>query len=874
MNLPFWPRKKKGQLRQEIESHLQMAKRDRLEHGESEQQAARSARREFGNVALVEHVTRDQWGWVWIEELLQDLRYATRMMRRNLGVTLVAVVTLVLGIGANTAIFSLVNGVLLRPLPFRDANHLVAVNADLPKGAFAVMRDQSRTMDVIAIRDGSFFNLTGRDLPIRLAGAEVSANFFRIMGAQAAMGRTFQDGDDQPGKDTLVILSHSLWEHRFDSDPNILGRSLLLEGVSRKVVGVMPADFRFLSPKTELWVPLDLDPRQIGDYWGSSYMPILARLRPGVTIDQAQGDLAELRPKILAAFAWRMPDNSYIKSRVIPLQEAIVGDVRTNLLVLLGAVWLLLLIACANVANLLLARATTRQKEMALRAALGASRWRIVRQLISESVLLSVCGGALGLVTAKYGLSVLKNVLPADMPRLADVSVDTRVLVFTGLLSVLTGILFGLAPAVGASKIDLTKSLKTGGRSGTSGNTALSRLLVVGEVAVSVVLVIGAGLLVKSLWNLSNANPGFRAEYIVTARVTPNQSFCEMAGRCQTFYNDLLAGVRSLPEVKEAAGVNGLPLGGGYEVIPSDVEGFAIPAGAHVPMMMERVITPNYVHVMGIPLLKGRDLTEADTAPNAERVVLISKSTAERYWHGKDPIGQHVKPRWLDPWWTVVGVVGDVRENSMTRNLEEWLDGEIYTPYGPHAIAGRGPEAPPAALTLVVRTSRAPSQFAGDLQSVVSRLNGDVPVTQIETLQGWIADAISGPRSTASLFAVFAALAMVLGAIGVYGVISYSVAQRTREIGIRMAMGARREEVLYLIVGQGARLALVGVAAGLLGALALTQLMSSLLYGVGAADPATYIGVALLLVVVAIAASYVPARRAMRVDPVVALRYE
>jgi predicted permease len=874
MKFPFWPSKKRQQLENEIDSHLEMAKRDRLERGESAPQAEAAARREFGNVALVQHVTRDQWGWVWIEELLHDLRYAARMMRRNLGVTLVAVVTLVLGIGANTAIFSLVDGVLLRPLPFRDANRLVAMNSDYPKGAFVVMRDQSRTMDVIAIRDGSAYNLTGRDLPIRLMGAEVSANFFRIMGAQAAMGRTFQDGDDQPAKDNLVVLSHSLWEHRFESDPNVLGRTLLLEGVSRTVVGVMPADFRFLSPKTELWVPLDLDPRQIGDYWGSSYMSILARLRPGVTIDQAQGDLAELRPKILASFAWRMPDNSFIKSRVIPLQEAIVGDVRTNLLALLGAVGLLLLIACANVANLLLARATTRQKEMALRAALGASRWRIVRQLISESVLLSVCGGALGLVTAKYGLSILKNVLPADMPRLADVSVDTRVLVFTGLLSVLTGILFGLAPAVGASKVDLTKSLKTGDRSGTSGNTALSRLLVVGEVAVSVVLVIGAGLLVESLWNLSNANPGFHAEYIVTARVTPNQSFCEMAGRCQTFYNDLLAGVRSLPEVKEAAGVNGLPLGGGFEVIPSDVEGFAIPAGAHVPMMMERVVTADYVRVMGIPLLKGRDLTEADTAPNAERVVLISKSTAERYWPGKDPIGQHLKPRWLDPWWTVVGVVGDVREDSMTRNLEEWLDGEIYTPYGPHAIAGRGPEGPPADLTLVVRTGRAPRQFAGDLQSVVSRLNGDVPVTQIETLHGWIADAISGPRSTASLFAVFAALALVLGAIGVYGVISYSVAQRTREIGIRIAMGARREEVLYLIVGQGARLALVGVAAGLLGALALTQLMSSLLYGVGAADPATYIGVALLLVVVAIAASYVPARRAMRVDPVVALRYE
>jgi putative ABC transport system permease protein len=379
---------------------------------------------------------------------------------------------------------------------------------------------------------------------------------------------------------------------------------------------------------------------------------------------------------------------------------------------------------------------------------------------------------------------------------------------------------------------------------------------------------------VKSLWNLSNANPGFRAEYILTARITPNQSFCAEVGRCQTFYNDLLIRVRALPEVKDAAAVNGLPLGGSFETVPADVEGYAVAAGAHVPMFLERVVTPDYLRVMGIPLLQGRAFMEADAAQNAQRVGLITKSTAERYWPGKDPIGKHFKPRWMQEWWTIVGVVGDVRENTMTRNWEDWLDGEIYTPYGPHAIAESGPEAPPAELTLVMRTTQAPNQLAGDLQNAVSQLNGDVPVTQIETLRGWVAEAISGPRSTASLFALFAALALVLGAIGVYGVISYSVAQRTREIGIRMAMGARRQQVLRLIVGQGAELALTGVAVGLLGALLLTRLMSSLLYGVGAADLSTYVWVALLLVVVAIAATYIPARRAMHVDPIVALRYE
>ncbi len=874
MRFPLWRGSRQQQLEQEISSHLEMAKRDRLARGESAQHAASAARREFGNVSLVQHAARDQWGWVWIEEFLQDVRYAARMMWRNLGVTLVAVLTLLLGIGANTAIFSLVDGVLLRPLPLPQADRLVGLTTYYPKGAFAVMRNQSRTMDIIANSDATFFNLTGGDLPVRLTGTSVSTNWFSVLGVQAAMGRTFQDGEDQPGKNDLVILSHALWELRFGSDTNIIGRSILLEGASRQVVGVMPTDFRFPSPKTELWVPLNLDPRKSGDYWGSSYMPITGRLRPGVTPEQAQADLKELRPKILAAFAWRMPDDTWAKSRVMSLQEAIVGDVRTSLLILLGAVGLLLLIACANVANLLLARATTRQKEIALRAALGASRWRIVRQLISESVLMSVIGGALGLAAARYGLSILKSMLPADTPRLADVAVDTRILVSTALLSVVTGILFGLAPAAGASKVDLTKSLKTGDRSGTSGNSRLSRILVIGEVAVSVVLVIAAALLVKSLWKLSNANPGFRAEHILTARITPNQSFCAEVGRCQTFYNDLLARVRALPEVKDAAAVNGLPLGGSFETVPADVEGYTVPAGAHVPMFLERVVTPDYVRVMGIPLLQGRALTEADAGQNAQRVGLITKSTAERYWPGEDPIGKHFKPRWMQEWWTIVGVVGDVRENTMTRNWEDWLDGEIYTPYGPHAIAESGPEAPPAELTLVMRITQAPNQLAGDLQNAVSQLNGDVPVTQIETLRGWVAEAISGPRSTASLFALFAALALVLGAIGVYGVISYSVAQRTREIGIRMAMGAQRQQVLHLIVGEGAVLALTGVAVGLLGALLLTRLMSSLLYGVGAADLSTYVSVALLLVVVAIAASYIPARRAMHVDPIVALRYE
>ena len=871
----FRKEKRERDLTVELESHVLMHIEDNLRSGMTPGEARRRALIKLGGVEQTKEKYRDRRSLPMLETFVQDLRFGGRSLRKNPGFTAVAVLTLALGIGANTAIFSLVNGVLLRPLPFAQPDGLAGMTVYYPKGPLAVMRQQSRTMDIAGNTDSTEFNLTGAEAPLRLTGTSVSANWFSVLGVRTAMGRTFHEGEDQPGKDAVVILSHSLWQRQFGGDPNILGRSILLEGVHRQVVGVMPYDFRFPSPKTELWVPLSLDPRQIGDYWGSSYMPLTARLRPGATFEQARMELAALRPKILAAYPWRMPDNAWINASVAALQELLVGDTRTKLVILLGAVGLLLLIACANVANLLLARATTRQKEVAVRTALGASRWRLVRQLITESVLLATLGAGLGLFAALYSLTALKATLPADMPRLAEVTVDARVLLFTVALAILTGLIFGIMPATGASRVDLTRSLKSGGeRSNSGGNHRLSSGLIVAEVAVAVVLVISAGLLVKSLWKLSNASPGFRSDYVLTARITPNESYCEVPGRCQAFYSDLLSRLRALPGVKDVAAVNGLPLSGSWESIPADVEAYTVAPGAHVPMLMERIITPEYFPIMGIPLMRGRAFTEADAGANAERVAVISKSTAEQFWPGKDPIGQHIKPRWMDHWWTVVGVVGDVKENSMTQNVPEWIDGEMYTLYGPHSIKGRGPETPPAELTLVLRTSSDQSQFGSALQSTVAGLNRDVPVSQVETLNGWVAEAVAGPRSTASLFSLFAALAVALGAVGIYGVISYSVAQRTREIGIRMALGARKHEVVRLVVGQGARLALLGVGIGLLGARLLTRFMASLLYGVGATDPLTYAIVAILLVLVAMAASYIPARRAMRVDPVVALRHE
>jgi predicted permease len=871
----FRKRRREQELSREIESHLQLHIDDNLRAGMPQVQARKEALMKLGGIEQTKENYRERRGLPLLATLFQDARYAARVLQKNPGFTTIAVLTLALGIGANTAIFSLVNGALLRPLPFAIPGRLVGMTSYYPKGPFVLMRERSQTMEVVANSDSAEFNLTGVDVPVRLTGSAVSANWFSVLGARTEMGRSFQSGEDQPGKDAFAILSYSLWQRQFRGDPNIVGHSILLDGVSREVVGVMPSDFHFPSPKTELWVPLHLEPRKTGDYWGSSYMPILARLRPGVTIEQARAELASLRPQILAAYAWPMPDDSWKDSDVTFLQDWLVGDFRPKLIILLGAVGLLLLIACANVANLLLARSAARNKEMALRKALGAWRWRLIRQLTTESVLLAILGGGLGLAAAVYGLTILRATLPADTPRLADVTVDGRVLLFTGLLAILTGLIFGAMPAYGASEIDLTKSLRTGGdKNESQGTHRLSRSLVVGEVAIAAVLVIAAGLLVKSLWRLSNTDTGFNQEYILTARITPNQSFCSVAGRCQVFYRDLLSRVRTLPGVKDVAAVNGLPLSGMWETIPSDVEAHIVTPGAHVPMLLERVVTPEYLRLMGIPLLQGRTLTYADAASNAQRVTLISKSTAERYWPGKDPIGMHIKPRWMNEWWTVVGVVGDVKENSLTRNVPEWMDGEVYMPYGPHAIQGRGDESAPAELTLVLRGSESQLQIGSELRSVVAELNRDVPVSQIQTLHGWVSEAAAGPRSTASLFTIFAGLALVLGAVGIYGVISYSVAQRTREIGIRMALGARRQEVLWLIVGQCAKLTFLGVAIGLTAALFLTRLMSTLLYGVAPADPATYAAVAILLVVVALAASYLPARRAMRMDPAIALRHE
>jgi putative ABC transport system permease protein len=869
-------------LDEEVQSHLRMAAQERIEQGESAEQARVSAVREFGNIGLVKEVTREMWGWGWLDDLLQDVRFGLRMLARNPGFTLVAALTLALGIGANTAIFSLVNGILLQPLPFAQPDRLVSITDSYPQGALVAMRANLRSVEVAGHSGGQELNLTGLGDPVRLDGTAVSANFFSLLGVRAHLGRTFLPEEDQPGKDNVVILSHALWQQKFGGDPDVIGRSVTLEGESRQIVGVMPAPFqiavghqlipRAASSQAQFWVPQHLDPRNIGSYWGSGFMPVIGRLRVGAALEQARAEVRAYIPQMRGMFPWKMPDALWTSSTVIPLQESLVSSVRTKLLLLLGAVGLVLLIACANVANLLLARATTRQKEMAVRAALGAARLRICRQLLTESILLGMGSGTLGIIVAAGGLPMLKSILPGDTPQLAVIAMDWHVLAFTLGIAVLTGLIFGIVPALHTSRIDSTESLKTGWQHSTAAAThRLRSALAITEVALAVVLVMGAGLMVKSLWELSHVDPGFRSESILTARITPNEKFCADFIRCQSFYNELLDRTRTLPGLEDAAVVNVLPLSGRINAFSADLEDHPRHPEDPAAVIFETIITPDYIRVVGIPLLRGRQFTSGDMGPDAPAVALVTAATARKVWPNQDPIGKHLKRVAASDWTTVVGVVGDVNEYSLASRLPEWADGAVYVPYGngPRAGVPRTAE-----MTLVVGGTNDLASLAGELRRVVSSLNSDVPVSEMQTLGRVVWESVAAPRSTMSLFIVFAALALLLGAVGIYGVISYSVAQRRPEIGIRLALGAQKGDVFRLVMREGTRVALLGVGIGVAGALGLTQFLASLLYGVTPTDLLTFISVALTLTGVALLASYFPARRATKVDPMVTLRYE
>lgn len=808
----------------------------------------------------------------------QDISFGLRQLRKSLGFTAVAAFTLALGIGANTAIFSLVSGILLRPLPYPHPAELLSLAGSspvtYPKGAFAAMRDQIHTMDVATYAEGHEFNLTHVGEPVRLTGTAVSAELFSVLGVRAERGRTFVSGEDAPGNDNHVVLSHDLWEQRFGGDPAIIGKSIELEGVSREVVGVMPANFRFPSPRTELWVPLHNEPQNPQTYWAGDFMPVVGRLRPGATMAQAGAEIRLFQSRVFALFPWTMPKSWNADVTVVTLRDGMVADIRTRLLLLLGAVALVLLIACANVANLTLSRAATREKEMGIRAALGAAPRRIARQLLTESVLLSAVGAVLGFALAAAGLAALKSTLPADTPRLLDVHLDWRVLLFTGALAVVTGMAFGLAPALESSRLSLIDSLNSAARGAVvTVSRGLRGSLAVAEVAFSVMLVIGAGLLIRSFWALSHVDTGFRAQRILTARISPEESFCNDTSRCLAFYRDLVDRIRSAPGIKGAALINTLPLGGRVAKRSFELEGFtnASSSALNQPLFWLDVVTPDYFRVMGIPLASGRWFNESDES-GGPRVVVLTASTAKRFWPDGSAVGKHVRFVGDTEWRTVVGIVSDVRAYDLESNEPDFFNGTAYVPYTPLATLEDG--RLPAEMTIAVRTASDNRDAARILRSTLVASSPNIPISEVKTMQAVVSEAESTPASTTLLFSTFAGVALVLGIVGIYGVLAFLVSRRKREMGVRMALGAQRADVLLLIMKEGAKFSLMGIALGLTGAYFVARLLASQLYGVSPVDSLTYASVAVLVTIVTMAACYVPARRAMQVDPMVALRNE
>ncbi len=811
-----------------------------------------------------------------MDTLLQDLRYAARRLLRSPGFTAVAVLTLALGIGANSAIFSVVNGVLLRSLPFAEPERLVQLGTIKPGEEpqagtvsppdFVSLREENRVFtEVVAFTYGGA-TLTGTGEPERIEAAWVSAGFFELLGAAPVLGRTIGPEENQPGNSEVAVLGYGLWQQTFGGDPGIVGRTITLNGITRTVVGVAPPGFGFPEQRA-VWAPLPYNESFSAETdvnRRAQYLGVLARLRPGTTLEQARAEVSTISARLEQEFP---QTNTNVALALVPLREVMVGEVRTPLLILLGAVGLVLLIACANVANLLLARAAARESEMAVRTALGAGRGRIVRQLLTESVLLGLVGGVLGLLLAYWGTALLTTLQPEGIPRLEEIGVDRTVVTFTLGVSLLTGVVFGLIPALQVTRANLMGALKEGGRgalSGRQGQRARS-LLVVAEMALAVMLLVGAGLLLRSFLQLQQVDPGFRPEQTLAVDLSlPDHSYPEPAQRHE-FYRTLLERVEALPGVRGVGAVNMLPMGEDHLVINYHVRGREPAPPGEGGVLEVRVATPEYFRAMEIPLLRGRAFTEADHA-DAPQVALINETTARHVFPGEDPIGQFIRLGWgigegRFAGGEVVGIVGDVRQFGPGADFAQ----EIYLPFA---------QVPQHGMTVVARTASDPLALAGAIRSEVRTLDPNLPVMGLRTLEQVVSQAVAQPRFYMLLLSIFAAAALLLAAIGIFGVMAYMVAQRTREIGIRIALGAEPARVQQLVVGRALRLAIGGVVIGGVGALALTRVLESLLFGVSATDPVTFAAVALLLTAVALLASYLPARRATRVDPMIALRAE
>jgi putative ABC transport system permease protein len=864
------------ELDEELRSYVELLTEEKVRRGLGVEEARRASLIEVGGVEQVKERVREVRAGATMTTLLRDVRYGARSLRKSPAFTAVAVITLALGIGANTAIFSVVNAVLLRPLPYPNAGRIAAIQELNEKGSrvqvtaanFLDWRRQNTVFEHLAAILTRPSNLNAGDEAEQINLAMTSAEFFEVFGVRPESGRFFLPEDEKAGHAPVAVISHGLWQRRFGGDPSAVGKSVTLDGQTYTIIGVAPAGFQY-PDKTEVWIPpfqlvptlgpqMDLERTR-----GFGFLSAVGLLKPGVTVGRANDEMTVITSRLRQQY----PEaNNNRFDRVESLQTNIVGESSTALLLLLGAVGLVLLIACANVANLLLARAASRVKEIAVRLALGATRLRVVRQLLVESVLLSLAGGGGGLLFGWWGVSLVRGLLPSDFPRAQAIGVDLRVLGFTFLVSFVTGVLFGLAPALRATNPDLNESLKEGGRgaAGDGRRSHVRSLLVVSEVALSLMLLVGAGLLFRSFLRLQEVELGFRPERVLTFRIAPSGPNFTRDPQYSAFYRQVAERTRALPGVDAVGVINTLPLSKG-PTSAVQVEGRPTLTKDKWPRVNYRSVSPDYFRAVGVPVLKGRAF-DAHDDESAPLVVIVNQSLARRDFPGEDPVGKRIntggtgadgQPVWLQ----IVGVVGDVRSLELGSEPTP----EIYTSYLQDPFAG---------MSFVVRTSVEPEGLVSSVREAVRQVDRAQPVTEFREMGQIVNEAAAQPRFNSLLLAVFACLSLLLAAAGIYGVMSYGVTQRTREIGLRMALGAQTGDVLRLVLGRGMGLTLLGAALGLAASFGLTRVLRSQLFGVSETDPLTFAGVTLLLTFVALLACYIPARRATRVDPLIALRYE
>ena len=808
--------------------------------------------------------------------LLQDIRYGARTLLKKPGFTAVAVIALALGIGANTAIFSVVNAVLLRPLPYKEPARLVAVwetneqlssefrnRNEVAMSNFLDWRTQNDVFEGMVALVYTSFNLSGESEPERIQGATVTSGFFQTLGVQPASGRAFLTDEETPSGARVVVISHGLWQRRFGSDPQLIGKALPVNGTEHTVVGIMPPDFQLdfpISRQVDMWSPARVDPGTANRT--AHYLYVLGRLKEGVSLEQAQMGMNIIARQLQHQY----PETNAVNgANVVPLHRQLVGNVQSFIYILFGAVGFVLLIACANVANLLLARVAERRREVAIRMALGASRRRLIRQLLTESLMLSILGGLLGLLLTFWGVDLLVALIPSDVPRLQELRLHVPVFLWMLAISVLTGVLFGLVPALQASKPDLNDVLKESGGRATGGlqRSRIRSLLVVSEMALALMLLVGAGLMIKSFVRLQHVSPGFDSKNVLTMSISlPSRKYPE-GRQSVAFYEHLFERIKAVPGIESVGGIDPLPLSDS-----NTTEGFIIEGQPALPMVErpaagERIISPDYFNAMRIPLIAGRALTDQDRE-DTPRALVINEALARRFRADGEAIGKRLsfsEDNSQPIWWEVVGVVGNVKHDRLDADAQP----ELYKSYR---------QSPKRFMTLVARTSSDPAGMVAAVRKQVLVVDQDQPVFDIRTMEQRLSKSIARNRFIMMLLGLFSVMALLLAAIGIYGVMAYTVTQRTHEIGIRIALGAQTSDVLKMVVKQGITLTMIGVAVGLAGALLLTRVMTSLLYGVSATDPVTFIGVAILLTSVALLACYIPARRATKVDPMVALRYE